>query len=104
MHPIARTKNKEETDTASAGLRRLQRQSRSGALVRRALTGLSARNRPRSRAIASADAYRCAGSLAIAFRTIVSRSRGILRLEFTRGWRQLLGHALDQPGSIGLLE
>ena len=51
----------------------------------RARIGSSARNRPRSSAIASADGYRAAGSFSIAFRTIVSRSRGI-RESTARGW------------------
>ena len=43
----------------------------------RATIGSSARNRLRSSPIASADWYRAFGSLSIAFKTIVSRSRGI---------------------------
>ncbi len=43
----------------------------------RATIGSSARNRLRSSPIASADWYRAPGSFSIAFKTIVSRSRGI---------------------------
>ena len=67
----------EAVETASHGLRRTQRQTRSHADARRASTGRSARKRRRSSAIAVAVAYRRPGSLAIAFRTIVSRSRGM---------------------------
>ena len=63
--------------TAITGLRRAHRQYRSAALTWRARIGSSARNRPRSSAIASADWYRALGSFSIAFRTIVSRSRGM---------------------------
>ena len=62
---------------ATNGLRLTHRQYRSEALTWRARIGSSARNRRRSSAIASAEAYREAGSFSIAFRTIVSKSRGM---------------------------
>ena len=92
----ARTANSEPTvaststpvstppSTAITGLRRAHRQYRSTALTWRARIGSSARNRPRSSPIASADWYRAFGSLSIAFKTIVSRSRGI-RASMDRG-------------------
>ena len=70
--------------TAIAGLRLAHRQYRSAALTWRARIGSSARNRPRSSPIASADWYRALGSFSIAFKTIVSRSRGI-RASTARG-------------------
>ena len=64
--------------------------------ARRARIGSSARNRRRSSAIASADWYRAFGSFSIAFRTIVSRSRGIRAVD-RPGPRRLLGlDLLDQ--------
>ena len=75
--PIARNRNSAASEPARAGLRRLHRQRRSTPPVRRARIGRSDRNRLKSSAICSADPYRCAGSLAIAFSTIVSRSRGM---------------------------
>ena len=67
-----------EVSAATAGLRRHQRQARSRAELRRARIVRSARNRSRSSARACAETYRSPDSRAIAFRTIVSRSLGIL--------------------------
>jgi hypothetical protein len=61
---------------AGHGFRRHQRTRRSRCEALRARIGLSSRNRCKSSASAAAVGYRCAGSRAIAFSTIVSRSFG----------------------------
>ena len=70
---------------AATGLRRNQRLSRSGQPIGRARIGSPFKNRRRSSASSLAVGYRRAGDLAIAFRQIVSRSRGILSLSWRGG-------------------
>ena len=74
--------------------------SRSADETRRARIGRSSRNRRRSSASSPAVGYRRAGSLAIALRTIVSRSRGIRAVELARRRRLVVRDLLDQlqPG------
>ena len=105
-HTVASTSTPVSTppSTAIAGLRRAHRQYRSAALTWRARIGSSARNRLRSSPIASADWYRALGSFSIAFRTIVSRSRGI-RASMRPGPRRLLGlDLLDQLEPVRRVE
>ena len=63
-------------NAAAARLRRHHRHACSDRLLRRATIGRSVTKFSRSADRASAVAYRSPGSLAIAFKTIVSRSRG----------------------------
>ena len=70
---------------ARPGLRRHHRQNRSTAEIGRERIGRSSTNRRRSSPISCAVANRSPGSLASAFRTIVSRSRGILRSSLRGG-------------------
>src|SRR4051812_6850887 len=64
-------------DAAIAGRRQIQRQHFSGMPTRRARIGRPPAKRRKSSAIALAVAYRFAGVFSIAFKQIVSRSRGI---------------------------
>ena len=74
---------------AAAGRRRAHLIARWKAAVRRAWIGRSASQRSRSSARASAEGYRRPGDFSRHFRTIVSRSRSISRVE--------------RPGPHGLL-
>ena len=82
--PVSVASKTAATSDATAGFRRHHRTVCSVRVARRARIGSSARNRPRSSPSASADGYRVFGSFSIAFKTIVSRSRGI-RASMARG-------------------
>ena len=66
-----------KAEATTEGCRRAHLTTRSQAVGRRARIGRSARNRLKSSARSRAVAYRLPGSLAIAFKKIVSSSRGI---------------------------